>query len=152
MKTLKICLLLSVLCALPLKSIAAAPENQPAPTAYRAVFDVTVDGYEKWDGILQVIENVHRALGAENVTIEVVVHSSAMGLIVTKTTAEHPALGERLARLHAKGVIFGACENSMRHRKIEKKDLVEQAVTVDAAVAELIRKQAAGWAYVKFGP
>ena len=128
-----------------------AGKLQPAPAskAYRAVFDVTGDGVDKWDGVLQVIENVQRALGAENVTIEVVAHSNAIGMIVAKTAAEHPAFGERLAKLHGQGVIFGGCENSMRHRKIEKKDLVAQAITVAAAVAELIRKQAAGWAYIR---
>ncbi|MBI3884207.1 MAG: DsrE family protein [Opitutae bacterium] len=149
MKKLNTYLLLAALGALPLATVAAEPANPPAKTAYRAVFDVTMDGIEKWDGVLQVIENVQRALGAENVTIEVVAHGRAIGLVVAKTSAEHPALQARIAKLHAQGIIFGACQNTMRHLKLEKKDLVEEAVPVDAAVAELIRKQAEGWAYIK---
>jgi uncharacterized protein len=48
-------------------------------------------------------------------------------------------------------VIFAGCENTMQREKLEKKDLIEQATTVDSGVAEVVRKQTAGWAYLTSG-
>ena len=56
-----------------------------------------------------------------------------------------------LEKLHADGVIFAACENTMKREKIEKKDLVELSTTVDSGVSEVIRKQEDGFNYIKSG-
>jgi intracellular sulfur oxidation DsrE/DsrF family protein len=48
-------------------------------------------------------------------------------------------------------VTFAACENTMRRMNVTREMLLPFAVTVDAGVAELVRKQEAGWAYIKAG-
>lgn len=60
-------------------------------------------------------------------------------------------LKAKLEKLHADGVVFAACENTMKREKIEKKDLVELTTTVDSGVSEVIRKQEEGFAYIKSG-
>lgn len=61
------------------------------------------------------------------------------------------AQAERMARIAAAGVKFAASENTMRRMKVQKSDLFDFVVTVDSGVAELVRKQEAGWAYLKGG-
>jgi intracellular sulfur oxidation DsrE/DsrF family protein len=39
----------------------------------------------------------------------------------------------------------------MRRLKLQKSDLFDFVVTVDSGVAEVVRKQEAGWAYLKGG-
>ncbi len=39
----------------------------------------------------------------------------------------------------------------MRHRNVQKSDLFDFVVTVDSGVAEVVRKQEAGWSYLKGG-
>ena len=39
----------------------------------------------------------------------------------------------------------------MRRENIEKKDLIELSATVPSGVSEVVRKQAAGYAYIKSG-
>jgi intracellular sulfur oxidation DsrE/DsrF family protein len=51
--------------------------------------------------------------------------------------------------LIALALTLAACRNSMRDRKITTDDLFPFATTVDSGVAELVRKQEAGWAYIK---
>ena len=47
------------------------------------------------------------------------------------------------------GVVFAACENTMKKKNVAKEDLLPFATTVDSGVAEVVRKQEAGWAYLK---
>jgi intracellular sulfur oxidation DsrE/DsrF family protein len=49
------------------------------------------------------------------------------------------------------GVVLAACQNSMRLRKVTTEDLFPFSSQVDSGVAELIRKQEAGWTYVRVG-
>ena len=49
------------------------------------------------------------------------------------------------------GVRFAACQNTMRRRNISKEDLLPFVGTVDSGVAEVVRKQEEGWAYLKGG-
>ena len=51
----------------------------------------------------------------------------------------------------AKGVIFAACNNTMRRRGVKPGDLVNEAQIVPSAMVELVLKQEEGWAYLKGG-
>ena len=74
-----------------------------------------------------------------------------IGLVLGKTTTDSAELKARLERLHADGVVFAGCENTLARMKIDRKELVSFATTVPSGVAEVIRKQADGWAYIKSG-
>jgi intracellular sulfur oxidation DsrE/DsrF family protein len=39
----------------------------------------------------------------------------------------------------------------MKRKQLTKDDLLPFAITVDSGVAEVVRKQAAGWSYIKSG-
>ncbi len=115
---------------------------------HRVVIDVTMAGPDAWGPVLNGIENVQKAFGAENVEIEAVAHEKGLGMVVKASDA---GLAERMQHIAATGVVFAACENSMRHQHVSKADLFPFDITVDSGAAELIRKQEAGWAYIKAG-
>lgn len=119
---------------------------------YKVVFEVSIDGAEKWLGALRNVENVQKALGVKTTKIEIVAHGKGIGLLLAKTSAANPDLQAILKKLHGDGVVFASCENTMKRMALEKKDLIEQATTVDSGVAEVVRKQGAGWAYIKAEP
>lgn len=83
----------------------------------------------------------------ETTEIEVVVHGKCLGLIL-KT---NEAMRERLQSVSGAGVRFAACENTMRRMSLKMEDLMTFATTVDSGVAEVVRKQEAGWSYIKSG-
>ena len=83
--------------------------------------------------------------------MEVVTHGKGVEMLLVKTSAENAELKTALEKLHADGVIFAACENTMKREKLEKKDLVELSITVDSGVSEVIRKQEEGYSYIKSG-
>ena len=150
MKTLLKTIALVALTALPLTALAAEPAKPSADKTHKVVFEVSIDGAEKWQGALRNVENTRKELGAAT-KIEVVTHGKGVGMLLAKTSAENAELKAKLEQLHADGVVFAACENTMKREKLEKKDLVELSTTVPSGVSEVVRKQGEGFAYIKSG-
>ena len=150
MKTLLTTIALAALIALPPTAMSAEPEKPSAEKTHQVVFEVAMDGADKRQGALRNVENTRKELGA-GTKIEVVTHGKGVGMLLAKTSAENAELKAKLEKLHADGVVFAACENTMKREKLEKKDLVELSSTVPSGVSEVVRKQAVGYAYIKSG-
>ena len=82
-----------------------------------------------------------------NAEIEVVCQGGGIDMLMT---AKSKVSGS-IADWTSKGVIFAACNNTMRNRNVKKEDLLSQAVVVPSAIVELSLKQEIGWSYVKGG-
>ena len=80
-----------------------------------------------------------------------VAHGKGLGMLLDKTVSTNSDLKATLENLHANGVIFAVCENTMNKMQISKDQLVPLSTTVDSGVSEVIRKQEAGYAYIKSG-
>jgi intracellular sulfur oxidation DsrE/DsrF family protein len=98
-----------------------------------------------WHGALKNISNLQTALGA-NTQIELVAHGSGISILIDGKTTQKA----KIAELAATGVLFKACENTIRERKIDRNTLLPQSGTVPSGVAEVVLKQEAGWAYLKY--
>ena len=77
MKTLLKTIALAALAALPLTTMTAEPEKPAADKMHKIVFEVSIDGAEKWQGALRNVENVHKSLGVRTTKMEVVAHGKA---------------------------------------------------------------------------
>ena len=113
---------------------------------HRIVFELTSENEEHWQALLNNIENVQKAFGQESTEIEIVTHGKGLGLIKNTTP-----LKERVLTIAKTGPRFVACENTMRRQQVKKEDILPEAGTVDSGVAEVVRKQEAGWSYIKSG-
>lgn len=138
-------ILCAALGALALTTMNAQTENNPSTKAHRVVFEVTMEGSEQSTGVLNNVENLRKLLG-DATEIEVVAHSKGLGMLLAKENE----LSERMQKLSEAGVIF-ACENTMKKKNVTKDQLVPSATTTDSGVAEVVRKQEAGWSYIKSG-
>lgn len=83
----------------------------------------------------------------KNAQIEVVVHNNGIGFM-KKNEAK---TAKEIASLKARGVTFAVCENTLKQRKIDKSEILPEAVFVPVGIAELVLKQEEGWAYIKAG-
>jgi intracellular sulfur oxidation DsrE/DsrF family protein len=137
---------LAAFAALPLTAMNAQTEKTAADRPHRIVFEVTMEGVEQWTAVLTNVENLRKSLGAST-EVEVVAHSKGLGLLVAKDNT----LADREKQLVDGGVVFAACENTMKKQNITKDQLVPFTKTTDSGVAEVIRKQEAGWSYIKSG-
>ena len=128
-----------------------AAVRSPVPESkHRVVFEA-IQGAEQWPTYMANIQNVRRAFGPENVEVELVVHGPALQMLRAANSELDGEVREAIEALAGLGVTFAACNNSMIHRKVTKEELFPFAVVVDAALAELTRKQEEGWAYIKLG-
>lgn len=117
------------------------------PPQHKVVFELTNDNPESWGALLNNVENLQKAMGAPETQIEVVAHGKGLGMMLKKDSA----LTERIQKSAETGVIYAACENTMHRQSIRKEDLLPVVQTVDSGVAEVVRKQEAGWSYLKSG-
>ena len=131
----------------PKRDTAHAGRKSTAAAKHRVVFQVNVDGQEQWQGVLANVENLQKEFGLRNTQIEVVCFGKGVDMLLNTDAP----LAERIAKDHAAGVIFAACQNTLRARKLSPADLLPSASTVDSGVAEIVRRQEAGWAYIKGG-
>lgn len=112
---------------------------------YKIVFQLTSN-----DTLVQkaLVKQVSNALTASPKSqIEVVCHNNGITFLQSAKTQQ----ADKIKELKAKGVIFAACENTLRERKIEKSEIVSEAVFVPAGIIEIADKQSKKWAYLKAG-
>lgn len=94
------------------------------------------------------VKQIFNALAAApNSKIEVVCHNNGISFLQTAKTFQ----GDKIKELKGKGVVFVACENTLRERKIDKTEIVPEAGFVPAGIIEVVDKQTKGWAYLKAG-
>lgn len=110
----------------------------------QVVLDLSVEDSRVWETLLNNIENLRKDLG-ENTLIEVVTHGGGLSLLLVDANVQP----ERMKKLAAAGVQFMACENTMRKRNLTQKDLSSFVGVVPSGVGELVKKQQAGWSYLK---
>lgn len=95
-----------------------------------------------------IIKQIHNALSAAPKSkIEVVCHNQGISFLIASKTLQ----AEKIRELKTQGVVFAACENTMRDRKIKREELLPEAITVPAGVIEIVKKQRKNWAYLKAG-
>jgi intracellular sulfur oxidation DsrE/DsrF family protein len=114
---------------------------------HRIVFQVSAEGQEQWRSVLANVENLQKAFGPQTTQIEVVCFGKGIDMLLNTDAP----LAQRIAKDKMTGVEFAACQNTLRARKLALSDLLSSATTVDSGVAEIVRRQEAGWAYIKGG-
>ena len=126
----------------------APPVSTPAPTASstreRAIFAVSDADPQKWNLTLGNIANAIEGFGANGVEIELVVYGPGIAML-----KKDSPVAAKLAATLKSGVHVAACQNSMRGFNLQAADLVPGADPVPSGVVELIRRQHAGYAYVR---
>lgn len=97
----------------------------------------------KHAAVLGNITNLMEELG-DGSPVELVVHGGGLEAAL----ADGPE-AERLRRLLGQGLRVAACANTMRREGVTAEQLVEGVSVVPAGVAQLVRRQRQGWAYVR---
>ena len=130
------------LCALFCVGLSA----QTAPHAHRVIFVVTSPDQDDWGTAMVLADHFMAGVKPEPTEVEVLAYGPGISIL-----AKGAPTTKELAELNAKGVHFMACETAMRAHKIAKADLLPGVTSVPSGVVELVRKQEAGWSYVKVG-
>jgi uncharacterized protein len=113
--------------------------------AHKVVIQLTSNDTLVHKAVLKQINNLLTA--APNAKIEVVCHNNGIEFLTAAKTKQ----GAGITELKAKGVVFAACENTLRERKIEKTAIVPEAIFVPAGILEVVMKEEKGYSYLKAG-
>ncbi|MDI7776684.1 DsrE family protein [Asticcacaulis sp. EMRT-3] len=126
--------------------MANAAELSPtiARKAHNVVFELTSSDPKAWVKLMNNVENLIKALGPD-IQVEIVAHGDGLKMLLL-SSADRPEA--RMEALSKGGVVFAACQNTMRGMNVEPKDLVPFAKPVDSGVAEVVRRQQDGWSYL----
>lgn len=141
MRTLLALLAVALLASLSGGALATQP---PASPAYRVVFAVTENDPHVWAEVFGNFRNIQRALGSDNVAIEMVVYGDAITML-----RDDSLVPNKVEEAMDEGVKIVACENTMKAQNIGRDSMLPNIGYVEAGIVELIKLQAAGWAYVR---
>jgi intracellular sulfur oxidation DsrE/DsrF family protein len=111
---------------------------------HKVVMEMSLAGMGAWKHAVGHI-GVLRSAFKEDVQIEMVCLGEGLAVLQKIDTELQATLTK-----HAEaGVVFAACQNSMRLRKVTTQDLFPFAVEVPSGLAEVVLKQEIGYQYLK---
>jgi intracellular sulfur oxidation DsrE/DsrF family protein len=131
--------------ALALAFVIGAVSQTPKTSKHRVVFQLDEPEGGAWDSLVKHVNNTRDALAKDGGSqVEVVFWGAGLNML-RKTNSAYEA---RLKQLSDDGVTLSACRNAMRVMNVKTEDLLPFASEVDSGIAEVVRKQESGWAYI----
>ena len=130
---------LTIVSFTPLKTFA---QNTP----HKLVVQMVDNNPKVQNGLIKQLNNLKNGYG-EEITIEVVCHGPGLDLL----HKERSEYREELLALKERGIIFVACENTLKGRDIPREAIMEEFDFVPMGIGEVMEKQEQGWSYVKGG-
>ena len=123
-------------------AISQTPATGPK---HHVAFQLSEADDVAWNSVVVHVNNTMKALADDGGSeVEVVFWGPGIEMLRKTNTAYE----ERLKQLSDHGVKLLACRNAMKNRKVTTGDLFPFAGQVDSGIAEIVRKQEAGWAYI----
>jgi intracellular sulfur oxidation DsrE/DsrF family protein len=123
---------------------SAVSQTQKTPK-HHVVFQLSEPEGGAWTVLPLHVNNMRKAFEQDGGSqVEVVFFGAGLNMLLKKNTAYE----ERLKQLVDSGVTLSACQNAMKVMNVKTEDLFPFASQVDSGIAELVRKQEAGWSYI----
>jgi uncharacterized protein len=131
--------------ALALILIFGALSQTTKGAGHHVVFQLTEPEGPAWSTLATHINNMRNAFAQDGgAQVEVVFYGQGLNMLRKTNTAYE----QRLKQLADEGVTLAACQNAMRVMNVKTEDLFPFASQVDSGIAEIVRRQEAGWAYI----
>jgi len=119
---------------------------QPKSKAeHRIIFQLTSGDTTAHKQLMKQFSNILTV--SPTTKIEVVCHGGGLDMLVSDRTI----VEEKVKQFAEKGVVFNACEFSIKERKVDRSKIIKSAGFVPAGILEIVSKQEQGWSYIKAG-
>jgi len=132
----------AILTLIFITSHATAAEAKPAKE--KLIIQISDADTGKWNLALNNVKNVQQELGAENVEAEIVVYGPGIGMLKADSV-----VGNRVEEAIKANINIVACGVTMKSQKLTKDDMLPTIGYVPAGVVEIMKKQKAGYAYIR---
>lgn len=116
----------------------------------KVVYHINYDAKKRQGGALRNIQNHINAVGADNISVRVVMHSG--GVTLLQRAREDVSLQSKVDNLKLQGVEFKVCKNTLRSKSLDfATDLYDVAESdiVPSGVAEISHLQGQGYTYLR---
>ena len=125
-------------------TLSIASLNAAAASREKVVIQVSDPDSVKWNLALNNAKNIQQSYGEGKVDVEIVVYGPGIGMLKADSI-----VGNRIEDAKSAGVKVVACENTMKANKLTKADMLSDTSYVPSGVVELIKKEKAGYAYIR---
>ena len=95
--------------------------------------------------LMKQFKNVLEA--APTAKIDVVCHGPGMDMLMS----DRSVVGAKVKEFAARGVVFTACDNTIRERQLDPSKVMPEAGHVKAGIIHIVERQEDGWSYIKAG-
>lgn len=112
--------------------------------SHHVVFQISNGSAPMQELVLANAANVLKYFGPDKVQMEIVAFGPGLRLLLKNNV--HAKL---IQSLHAEGVEFAACHNTMMKLHLTKADLNPVAHVVPGGVIEIMRRESEGWNYIR---
>jgi uncharacterized protein len=131
----------------------SAQEGKPLPKtinaavapSHRIIFQLVSGDTLAHKQLMKQIGNISNV--APGTQMEIVCHGPGLDMLVT----EKSIVADKIKKYTQQGVVFNACEFSMKERNVEKSQVLPDARYVPAGIIEIVTRQEQGWSYIKAG-
>lgn len=118
---------------------------QDAPRQHRIIMQLTSGDTLVHKNLMKQFKNMKEA--APTMQIEVVCHGPGMDLLMS----DRSIVQAKLKEFAAQGIVFLACENTIKERNLDRSKVVAEAGYVKAGIIHIVERQEDGWSYIKAG-
>jgi len=133
---------LLLLFALLISSVAFAQQTE---RQHRIVMQLTSGDTLVHKNLMKQFKNMKEA--APTMQLEVVCHGPGMDMLMN----DRSIVQEKIKEFAAKGIVFLACENTIRERNLDRSKVLPEAAYVQAGIIHIVERQEDGWSYIKAG-
>lgn len=113
--------------------------------SHKIIYDINSADTAAQSTIFRQFNNILTA--APDAQIEIVFHGQA----ITGLVKDRSFFAEKVKAAQQKGIVFAACNNSLKRFKIDPSLVLPGVIVVPVAILELSAKQQEGWSYIKAG-
>ena len=123
----------------------AQTKSESSSLEHKIIFQLTSGDTTAHKQLMKQFNNILSV--SPTTKIEVVCHGAGLDMLVSgKTIVE-----DKIKTLAEKGVVFNACEFSIKERKVDRSKIIASSGFVPAGILEIVSKQEQGWSYIKAG-
>lgn len=112
---------------------------------HRIVMQLTSGDTLVQKGLVRQLKNMKEA--SPSLQLEVVCHGPGMDLLMS----DRSIVQAKITEFAGKGIVFLACENTLKERDLDRTKVVAEAGYVKAGIIHIVERQEDGWSYIKAG-
>ena len=118
---------------------------QDAARPHRIIMQLTSGDTLVHKNLMKQFKNMKEA--APTLQLEVVCHGPGMDMLMS----DRSTVKAKVKEFAAQGIVFLACENSIRERQLDRTKVIAEAGFVKAGIIHIVERQEQGWSYIKAG-